>query len=316
MNGKSKDRKQVVLAGFGVVGQGVYARIAHSPDFEIVGVVRRNIACPSNAELPADLVTDRFEALPDFDILVEVIGGIWPAEEFVLSALRRGADVVSANKTLIARRFDLLHREAALTGARLLFSAAVGGGVPMLEAVEAAAAKGAIARIDAVLNGTTNFVLDRIGAGLDLEEALTLAREAGFAEADPSADINGEDAADKIALLVRRGFGEAVNPESLAKDPLTSISPADIAAAAEAGTPYKQVASAWRTETGVAAEVRLKRVRAGEPLAEPQLEENCLVITPARGAPVVLHGRGAGREPTTDSVMSDLAALLACEPSS
>lgn len=301
---------RVALLGFGTVGQGVYdLLLADQARFQIVGVACRDPERHIARGAPAALLTRDAASLPPYDILVEAIGGVSPAREFVLDALSRGASVVSANKTLVARRFDELHSAAAKASAELRYSAAVGGGVPMLEAVEAATRDGAVSRIDAVLNGTTNFVLDRIGAGLSLADAIRLAQEAGFAEADPSADIDGVDAAEKISLLARRAFGVGVDPEAAPRDCLASVSPAEIAAAQAAGTPYKQIASAWRTAGGVALEVRLRRAAAESPLAKPVREENCLVIEREFGAPVVLHGKGAGREPTAGSVFGDLDAI-------
>ncbi|MEX0645639.1 MAG: homoserine dehydrogenase [Parvularculaceae bacterium] len=302
--------KRVALAGFGVVGQGVYARLAAASErFDVVGAFCRNPARHQANGLPPRLLTDRFDALAPFDILVEAIGGVSPAEDIALAALRRGADVVSANKTLLSRRFETLHAAAAQSGARLLYSAAVGGGVPMLEAVDEAAARGRLDRIDAVVNGTTNFVLDRIGAGFDLDDAVRLAQEAGYAEADPSADIDGVDAAEKISLLARRAFGAAIDPDDVASDRLASIPISAIAGAQRRGAPFKQIASAWHERDGVRCAVRLAQVSGDNPLAKPRLEENCLVITPESGERVILHGKGAGREPTADSVLADLLRL-------
>ncbi|MEQ8178640.1 MAG: homoserine dehydrogenase [Amphiplicatus sp.] len=301
---------RVALFGFGTVGQGVYdLLLADQERFQVVGIACRDPERHISLGGPAALLTRDAATLPAYDILVEAIGGVSPAREIVLEALSNGAHVVTANKTLVARQFDELHAVAARSRASLRFSAAVGGGVPMLESVEEAARDGVISRIDAVLNGTTNFVLDRIGAGLAAEEAIRLAQEAGFAEADPTADIDGADAAEKISLLARRAFCIGVDPQSAPRDRLASVSAGEIAAAKAAGTPYKQIASAWRTPGGVALEVRLKRAEAGSPLAKPTLEENCLVIEREFGAPVVLHGKGAGREPTAGSVFADLDAI-------
>lgn len=305
-------RKRVALAGFGTVGRGVYERLIAAPErFEVVGVLCRNPGRHAEAGGPADLLTDEFQALAPFDLFVEAIGGISPAKEYLLSALARGADVVTANKTLVSRRFDLLSKAAAETKTRLLYSAAVGGGVPMLETVEARASDGKIERIEAVLNGTTNFVLDRIGAGLDTAEAIRLAQEAGFAEADPTADIDGIDAAEKLSLMARRAFGAAIDPDAIQRDRLASVLASDIAKAAAEGRPYKQVASATKTPDGAFAEVRLLQVPASEPLAQPKLEENCLVISEEGGARTVLHGKGAGQGPTADSVLADINRLVA-----
>lgn len=297
---------RVALFGFGVVGEGVYQRLVRDPRFAVVGVACRDPERHVRRGAPAALFTRDPRAFADYDVLVEAVGGVAPAREVVLAALARGADVVTANKTLVARRFEELHEASAKARRRLLYSAAVGGGVPMLETVDAAAREGAISRIEAVVNGTTNFVLDRIGAGLSRDEAVRLAQEAGFAEADPSADIDGLDAAEKISLLARRAFGVGVDPDSVERDALGSVSEAEIVAAASSGAPYKQVAAAYRKAAGVALAVRLVRAPATSPLARPRREENVLVIEREFGQPIILHGKGAGRDPTADSVVADL----------
>lgn len=300
---------RVALAGFGTVGQGVYdLLLADQARFQLVGVACRDPERHIAAGAPAGLLTRDAQALPVHDILVEVIGGLAAAGDLVTGALSRGVHVVTANKSLVARRYEALHA-AARGGARLRYSAAVGGGVPMLEAVEEAARDGAVARLDAVVNGTTNFVLDRIGAGIDASEAIRQAQVAGFAEADPSADIDGVDAAEKIALLARRAFGVAIDPAAIPCDRLASLSPEEVIEAQRAGTPFKQVASAWRAAGGIGLEVRLRRAEAKSPLARPVREENALVIEREFGPPVVLHGKGAGRAPTAASVFADLDAI-------
>lgn len=300
---------RVALAGFGTVGQGVYdLLLADQARFQLVGVACRDPERHIAAGAPAALLTRDAQTFPAHDILVEAIGGLDAAGDLVAGALSRGVHVVTANKSLVARRYEALHA-AARGRARLRYSAAVGGGVPMLETVEATAREGAIVRLDAVVNGTTNFVLDRIGAGLDAGEAIRLAQEAGFAEADPAADIDGVDAAEKIALLARRAFGVAVDPTAVPRDPLAAVSPRDVIDARRSGTPFKQVASAWRTAGGVALEVRLRRIEAASPLALPAREENALVIEREFGPPVALHGKGAGRGPTAASVFADLDAI-------
>lgn len=305
-----KDRKRVVLAGFGVVGGGVYARLRARPEtYDVVGIVCRNPARHAGNGTPAGLFVTDPQSLPPYDILVEAIGGLAPAGDIVLGALARGADVVTANKTLMSRRFADIEATADASGSRVLYSAAVGGGAPMLETVDEVAARSEIVRLDAVLNGTTNFVLERLGEGASLETAIREAQDKGFAEADPSADIDGIDAAEKLALLARRAFGADIDPASIRTDPLAALAPETIAAAARAGAPYKQTASARKTARGLRLAVRLKRVEAGDPLARPQREENCLVITCINGETTTVHGKGAGRDPTADSAFGDIERL-------
>lgn len=304
------ERKRVALAGFGVVGGGVYERLRRESDlYDVVGVICRDPAKLADAGAPISLFARDFASLAPFDILVEAIGGLEPAGDWVLAALARGADVVTANKTLMSRRYAAISEAAAETGAEVLYSAAVGGGVPMLETVDDVVRRGAVVGLQAVVNGTTNFVLDRIGAGASLEEAIREAQAAGFAEADPSADIDGVDAAEKLSLLARRAFNISVDPATIPRDRLASVPASEIAAAARAGSPFKQIARAVVDADKLSLEVRLRRVEAGDPLAKPKREENSLVISCADGQQRILHGKGAGRAPTSDSVFGDIARL-------
>jgi homoserine dehydrogenase len=303
-------RKRVALAGLGVVGGGVYERLRREPDrYEVVGIICRNPARLADVGAPVSLFTRDVEALAPFDILVEAIGGLAPAGDIVLAALARGADVVTANKTLVSRRFAAIEAAAAESGAEVLYSAAVGGGVPMLETVDEIARRRDIVGLEAVINGTTNFVLDRLGAGASLDEAIREAQVAGFAEADPSADIDGVDAAEKLALLARRAFDANIDPATIERDRLTAVPAQEIAAAARDKAPFKQVASAVIVADKLQLSVRLRQAEADSPLAAPRREENCLVIACADGHRRVLHGKGAGREPTSESVFSDIDRL-------
>lgn len=306
-----KRRKRVALAGFGTVGGGVYERLQARPaDYEVVGIVCRNPDRHSAAGAPAALLTRHAARLPSHDILVEAIGGLTAAGEIVLGALSRGVDVVTANKSLVSRRFDEIDEAANMSGARVFYSAAVGGGAPMLEAVDEITAKAEIARLDAVLNGTTNFVLERLADGLPLDAAISEAQVAGFAEADPSADLSGVDAAEKLSLLVRRAHGVAIDPAEIPTDPLESLAPEKVIAAARSGAPYKQIATAVRTAGRMRVEVRLAQVESNSPLAKPRFEENCLIIATASGETHIVAGKGAGRDPTADSAFSDIERIF------
>lgn len=300
-------RTRITLAGLGVVGGGVYERLrAQSDLYEVVGVLCRSPKRLAQEGAPASLFAAEFCDLAEFDILVEAIGGLEPAGEIILAALARGANVVTSNKSLVSRRFDELDAAARRGGAQLLYSAAVGGGVPMLETADEIAAQKKISKVEAVLNGTTNFVLDRIGAGASFESAIQEARSAGYTEADPTADIDGIDAAEKLSLLARRAFNAAFKPDEISTDRLSALSPKDIVAAARAGRPFKQIASAAMVADKVEACVHLRRVEAHNALGKPRLEENCLVITCIDGERHVVHGSGAGRKPTANSVMCDI----------
>lgn len=304
-------RKRVALAGFGVVGGGVYERLQSRPDqFEIAAILSRDPERRVAAGGPAGLLTDDPSRLEDCDILVEAMGGLEVAGPIVLNALQSGADVVTANKTLVARRYDELEEAAKSGGGAFLYSAAVGGGVPMLESLEALPSGEEVLSLAAVLNGTTNFVLDEIAAGRSRREAIRRAQEAGFAEADPAADIDGLDAAEKLSILARTAFGSAIDPDAIPRKPLNSIDEATIVAANAAGAPIRQIASIRLAGRGIDCDIRLRPAAAGSALARPRREENCLVAELKSGRRLVLLGKGAGRDPTARSVLSDIVRLI------
>lgn len=312
MSGVKPARRRVALAGFGVVGAGVYDRLSRAHErYEIAAILCRDPVRRAAEGGPRALLTDDPARLADCDLLVEAMGGLGSAEHVVLCALRSGADVVTANKTLVSRRYDALAAAGRLGGARLLYSAAVGGGVPMLETLAGLPADDPVESVAAVLNGTTNFVLDLVAEGASRAEATREAQRAGFAEADPSADIDGVDAAEKLALIARAAFGAAIEPDDIPRTPLSSIREADVVAAHAAGRPIKQIASARLSPKGLACAVRLERTQMGDDLARPRREENCLVALLRSGRRIVLFGKGAGRDPTADSVLCDLRALTA-----
>jgi homoserine dehydrogenase len=300
---------RIALAGFGTVGEGVFQRLQRDPrSYEVVRILCRDAARHAAKPGVAHLLTENPDDVTGADLLVEALGGIELPMLLVERALRQGADVVTANKSLVARRHRALCAAAEQSGACLRYSAAVGGGVPMLETVEELAPQG-IKRIDAIVNGTTNFVLSLVEAALPLPDAVRAAQQAGFAEADPSSDIDGGDAAEKLSLLIRAAFGADIDPDDIPKTPLRSVQESEIALAGASGKPFKQIASAWREPEGVKAEVGLRQAPAGTPLAETHREDNCLVIAWGAGGQSILTGKGAGRDPTADSVMSDVQFL-------
>jgi homoserine dehydrogenase len=187
----------------------------------------------------------------------------------------------------------------------------VGGGAPVLETVQRLKAAGAtLTRVRGVLNGTSNFVLDRLARGEALESAVKAAQAAGFAEADPSADLDGLDAANKLALIAREAWGLELDPAAIDTQSISDL-PAGAGAKARAdGRVLRQVASLSRSPVGVKAQVRLEALSPDDPLARTREEGNCVVLTPERGTIVIVSGKGAGRGPTAASVIGDVARLL------
>ncbi|CAA9524781.1 MAG: Homoserine dehydrogenase [uncultured Sphingomonadaceae bacterium] len=297
-------RLRVALLGCGAVGAGVLALLQARADlFDLGPVLVRD---PSRHQGSA-LFTDRLgTALTgDPDIVVELIGGADYAGGIMRDALMGGASVVTANKGAVASHWDALHAAAAAGGGTLRFSAAVGGGAPVLEAL--GRRRGEVVAVDGVMNGTANFLLGKLGEGRAFDNALAQAQALGFAEADPTADIDGHDAADKLSILVREAFGAALPPGAIPKQSLRDIASADAREALARGEVLKQVGRCRRASDGtVSASVRIESLPARHPLARPRDEENAFLISLADGAAHGVFGKGAGRWPSAASVFSDI----------
>ena len=310
------ERLRVSLLGCGSVGQGVLELLlAQSDLFEVGPVLVRDVSRRSEK---VKFTQSLDEALAgDPDVLIETLGGSDLAAEAMHSALLRGAQVVTANKAAVAKHWDSLHACAARTGGALRFSAAVGGGAPVIETLRRL--KGRVVTVEGVLNGTCNYLLSRLAEGWSFDKALAKAQELGFAEADPSADVDGHDAADKLSILVREAFGVPVVPQLIAKDSLRNVSPQAAADTLARGEVFKQVSRCGVLADGtVEAAVQVASLPLSHPLAGAQNEENRFLITDSDGNVHQVFGKGAGRWPTATSVFADVMdaqrALLGGEP--
>lgn len=302
-------RMRVSLLGCGAVGAGVLSFLQERTDlFDLNPVLVRH---PEKHDEPVRFTTDAAEALADDpDLVVELLGGPDYPAALLCSALRAGASVVTANKATLAKHYDALHACAQASGASLAYSGAVGGGAPILEAVARLGDCDGVVAIEGVMNGTANFLLGRLAEGRAFEEALAEAQRLGFAEADPSADVDGHDAADKLSLLVRECFGVSLPPGAIAKQSLRSVSLADVQAALARGETLKQVGRCRvRSDGSVEADVRIESLPAAHPLAGAMNEENRFVITDAEGKLHEVYGKGAGRWPTAAAVFADVMDL-------
>ncbi len=328
---------RIALAGCGTVGGALLDLLARHCEelaarsgarFEVVRVLVRDATRPRSAALPHALLTDSLERFlaTDADVVVEAIGGTTAAGTIARATLARGRRLVTANKALLRAEGPALAQLArvhAFQGASLDFEAAVGGGIPVVRALRDSLAGHGVRAIRGVLNGTTNYVLSRLEEGASFAEALRAAQCAGFAEADPTRDLTGLDAADKIAVLAWLAFG--VDPTRLAvrTSGLGADIEARVAAARAAGQVLRLVARArsWsggpegpdgpggssRPGAPVAhATVGLECLAAGDPLARTRDEENAVVITSDSAGEIALHGRGAGGHATASALLADL----------
>ncbi|HBL27256.1 MAG TPA: hypothetical protein DD490_10515 [Acidobacteria bacterium] len=309
---------RVALLGCGTVGGGVLERLLARPDlFRVTGVAVRDPERARRSGLPKRLLAAGPVALAEgeADVVVELLGGREPARRAVVRALERGISVVTANKALLAEEIDGLERLAARRGATLLASASVGGALPALEAVRRHA--GGIRALSGVLNGTCNYVLDRLSAGESLEAAVAAARAQGFAEADPTLDLDGSDAAQKLSLLARAAFGAAPRWDSIPRLGISALDPAAVAAAAGRGRVVRLVATVERTASGLRAGIRPQEIQRSHPFGRACGAGNALRIETTGGEVIDLAAQGAGRWPTCEAVLADLYDLLAarCEVS-
>ncbi len=295
---------KIGLLGLGTVGLGVFQELWKHPHlFDVTGIaVRRPELHLDHA--PRNLLTrDCWDVIDDVDVVIELIGGNDPAGELVNAALAAGKPVVTANKLLLAGDAQLeTHRD-------LRYSAAVGGAVPALEAVCAIADDHEIFSLSGVLNGTCNYILDRIGAGCSWDQAVAEAQERGFAEQDPSADLSGSDTVCKLRLLARRAFPQTTAHYVSSKG-IEGIDPDWVQGAARNGGRARLVGTAHISNGKVHLEVRPCLFEASHPFAQIKNEENCLLINTGHSElQHVWTGRGAGRWPTTAAVMADLFDL-------
>lgn len=304
---------RVALLGLGTVGLGVYEHLDRLSDlFEVTHVVVRDEARASDlvrGSVRVDTDPLAIARQADCDVIVEALGGVEPALHAIRTALSRGVHVVSANKAAIASDVKGLHALALERSAQLAYSASVGGGVPVLERVRAITKSEQIVEVSGVLNGTCNFVLDQLSRGATLDAAVKAAQDAGFAEADPSADLDGVDAANKLSLIAHAAWGVVLPIDQIARSSVRSITRDQVASARTHGRTYRAIATVRREADKVTASVAAREVDSDSPFASAREEDNCVLIKTAQGTQHVLRGRGAGRFPTAESVVGDLLAL-------
>ncbi|MBK7329730.1 MAG: homoserine dehydrogenase [Dehalococcoidia bacterium] len=328
----------VGLIGLGVVGGGVAQALIERKDYfaRQVGaslVVRRaavrDLSKPRTVDLPAGLLTtDVNDVLgdPSIDIIVEVIGGEEPAGSFIRAALQAGKHVVTANKELMAKSGPELLAEAHSRGLDIMFEASVGGGIPLIAPLRRDLLANRIASIRAIINGTTNYILTglaRTGAvgqalraqgieppgGAGFAEALADAQRLGYAESDPTNDVEGFDAAYKLAIMATLGFRSRVRPSQIDTTGITKLHPRDFQYAQELGYVIKLLAIAERIDGGIVARVAPAFIPNTEPLAKVDGVYNAVQIEGDLTGTVLFQGRGAGAEPTSSAVVADLLDL-------
>jgi homoserine dehydrogenase len=309
---------RVGLIGFGTVGQAVARRLTdgHDSRVRLVRVCAHRGGRTRPGWLPRSVGwSDRFESLlaPDIDVVVELVGGVEQARRWTHQALLAGKSVVTANKHLVAEHGPEILSLAARQGCTFRFEGAVAGGVPIVRAVEDGLAGDRLVRVTGILNGTCNYVLTRMEHGrLSFAAALAEAEAKGFAEADPTADIDGFDARAKLSILCSVGLGVRVHPTEIPCASIAGITADDLARARTLGCTIRQVSSAERVDgrpDRVKASVGPARVALDGPLARAEGCQNVVIVAGELGGETVFAGQGAGGNPTAVAVLSDVLAI-------
>lgn len=310
---------QIALLGLGTVGTGVYKvlkaqkeEISHKVGTEIQLkkiLVRNTKKAAEKLDDPSVLTTEWKSILedPEISVVVEVMGGIEPARSYILDALHAGKSVVTANKDLLASHGKELMDASAEAKADLLFEASVAGGIPIIRPLKECLAGNQISEVMGIVNGTTNFILTKMAEeGMEFQEALALATELGYAEADPTADIEGLDAARKMAILASIAFHSRVTFDDVYTEGITKITATDIRYAKEMGCDIKLLGMAKNTPEGIETRVQPMLIPSTHPLASVRDSFNAVFVHGDAVDDTMFYGRGAGELPTASAVVGDI----------
>jgi homoserine dehydrogenase len=326
------DRKvlRVALLGCGTVGSQVARILLEDAEalaarsgarLELVGIAVRNPEAKRDVDLPRELFTADAETLVDSaDLVVELMGGIEPARSLILRAIRKGASVVTGNKALLAQDGPALFEEADRNNAELSFEAAVAGAIPIIRPIRESLSGDHITRVLGIVNGTTNYILDQMDStGAQFADALAEAQRLGYAEADPTADVEGHDAAAKAALLATLAFHTPVSLDDVRCQGITKVSADDIAAAKDSGLVIKLLAIAELVRVGqggsgkdavegTSVRVHPTLLPREHPLAAVRGAYNAVFVEAENAGQLMFYGAGAGGRPTASAVMGDLVS--------
>ncbi len=316
---------RVALLGCGVVGSEVARNLTtHASELaqrvgapvELAGIAVRRLGRAREVDLdPALFTTDAAGLVKDVDVVVEVIGGIEPARSLLLEAMAAGAAVVTANKALLAEDGPTLYDAATRAGVDLYYEAAVAGAIPLVRPLRESLAGDRVRRVLGIVNGTTNYILDKMHSeGMGFAEALEQAQALGYAEADPTADVEGFDAAAKAAILASLAFHTRVAAADVHREGITGVTAADVASARQMRAVVKLLAIAERSRDGDGDETVSVRVHPAmipdtHPLASVREAYNAAFVEAEAAGELMFYGRGAGGQPTASAVLGDLVSV-------
>ncbi len=305
----------IAILGMGTVGSGTYRvieqeadYIAHKKDIKIN--VKKVLALDYSIDIPEEKKAKDIDEIvndPDIKVVVELMGGKEPAKTFMLKALEAGKSVVSANKELVSQAWPELEATAKKTGAGLYFEAAVGGGIPILRTIQESLQANTITSVYGIINGTTNYILSKMAEeNLGFDEVLKTAQDLGYAEANPTADVDAFDAMYKLSILATLAFHVRLPIEHIYREGIRAVTQEDIAASSELGFVIKLLAIAKREGESVELRVHPTMIPKTHPLANVSDSFNAVFMTGSAVDDVMFYGRGAGDFPTASAVVSDV----------
>ncbi|MEL6896121.1 MAG: homoserine dehydrogenase [Planctomycetota bacterium] len=313
------EKTKVAILGMGTVGCGVAALLVDHGDrtarhagrtLWLENAVVRDLQKSRDFQPPAGVLTDDLDAVlanPEITVVAQLIGGIEPARTIMLRCLESGKDVVTANKALLAQHGSELFSRARALGRTIAFEASVAGGIPIIANISQCLSANGIQLLEGILNGTSNFIVSQMEQhGMAYADAVRLAQDKGYAEADPTMDVDGTDAAQKLAILAHLAFGAEVDWAQIPRIGVDLLETQDLQFAAQLGYRIKLLATANLTDDGLELHVSPTLVRRGTPLAEVTDAFNAVHVVGDAVGPVFYHGQGAGQMPTASAVVADL----------
>lgn len=313
------DKTKVAVVGMGTVGSGVARLLLDHGDrtarhagrvLWLEKAVVRNLQKPRTAALPEGVLTDRLEDVledPEISVVAQLVGGLEPARTIMLRLMEAGKDIVTANKALLAEHGPELFERARELGRSIAFEASVAGGIPIITNISQCLSANQVESLEGILNGTSNFIVTQMDRqSMAYADAVALAQQRGYAEADPTMDVDGTDAAQKLAILAHLAFGAHAQWKAIPRVGIDRLAPEDLRFARELGYRIKLLATAHLDEAGLELHVAPTLVRAGTPLAEVQDAFNAVRVVGDAVGPVFYHGLGAGQMPTASAVVADM----------
>ncbi len=312
-------KTKVAIVGMGTVGSGVARLLLDHGDrtarhagrtLWLEKAVVRDLRKPRQCELPPGILTDRLEDVledKDIEVVALLMGGLEPARTVMLKLLDAGKDVVTANKALLAEHGAELFDRARLLGRCIAFEAAVAGGIPIISNISQCFSANQITSLQGILNGTSNFIVSQMDdQGWDYARALKEAQLLGYAEEDPTMDVDGTDAAQKLAILAHLAFGARIRWQDIPRQGIDTLDIQDIGFAAELGYRIKLIAQARLSSHGLELSVSPTLIRTGRPLAEVRRNYNAINVVGDAVGDIFFHGQGAGQMPTASAVVADM----------